>query len=331
MVFNVGNMLGNIFSTESIFFIDNPYVLSLTQETFIVNEVQSLYKKLLFDCLSRSEGLPTVKTKSANKKSTELDLSAYYDSVIVGDAGSKGLVSYLAEAMQKKTKVSLVYDTGIIREADNKEQQEIDSGKSKIGAACDFSNYIKTDILTFYFSLFYVAIGSLNSQMNISKALQIKISKLRELVGFKDAASAKKQGKAISDALKKGNSTLMDEMDKIEAMKLDTKPSGEAIDLIVSRIAGVIGMPVSYINGLISTGLTAAGQGDELVVERGLQNIFNEVFKRVSDKLLGTNLTFKKNVWGAITERLKLLPIVESSMLYDDKAKQDFAQKAINP
>lgn len=325
------NLFTGAFNTEQIFFINNPYVLTLTEVDFVKYEIEALYKKLLFDCLAHSDELPTVKTKTVNKKSTDIDLSPYYDSVIVGEAGSKGLISFLAEAMYAKNKISLVYADEIVRVPDSKEQAQIDNGKTKIGLTCDFGTYTKTDVLKFYFYLLYTGIGALNSQMNISKALQIKISKLRDLIGFKDSNAAKNQAAKISTGLKNGNSVLIDELDKIETMKLDTKPASEAIDLIVSRIAGVIGMPVSYLNGLVTTGLSAAGQGDELIIERGLQNIFNEIFKRVSDRLLGTNLTFKRNVWGLINERLKLLPVVESSTLYDDKTKKEFADKAIHP
>jgi hypothetical protein len=331
MGFNVGNMLGGIFNSEQIFFIDNPYLLTLTELNFVQYEIEAIYKKLLFDCLSRSEGLPKIKAKKVDKQSDDYDLSAYYDSVIFGEAGNLGLVSLVAKAMREQAKVYLVYDNDVIRIADEKEKGLIENGKLKNGAACNFEDYQKTHILKFYFVLLYTAISALNTQMNVSKSIQIKISKLRDLVGVKDSSGIEKQAKKISAALKKGNSVLMDELDKIESMKLDTKPATEAMDIIISRLAAVIGMPVSYLNGVVATGLAATGQGDEMVVERGLQNMFNEVFKRVSDKLLGTNLKFKTNVWGMITERLKLLPIVESSTLYSEKEKKEFAQKAINP
>lgn len=331
MAFKVGNMLGGIFSTEQIFFIDNPYILSLSEINFVAYEVEAIYKKILFDCLSRSDGLPKKKVKKVDKQSQEEDLSAYYDSVVVGESGSKGLISLIAKAMREMKKIYLVFMDDIIRLADDKEIAQIDKGVAGKWAACDFSDYKKTEILSFYFILLYTAISALNTQMNVSKSLKIKISKLRELVGNRDSANAKKQAKEISGALKKGSSVLMDELDTIESMKLDTKPAVEAMDIIVSRLAAVVGMPVSYLNGIVATGLSTTGQGDEMVIERGIQNMFNEVFKRISDKLLSTNLTFKKNVWGMITERLKLLPIVESSTLYTDQEKKDFAQKAINP
>lgn len=331
MSFNVGNLFGGAFGTEQVYFFDNPYLLALRETDYIRYEIESLYKKLLFDCLSRSEGILKAKTKSTSQAAQEIDLSPYYDSVIVGDAGSKGMVSLLANAMAEKKKISIVYADQIIRLATPDEEKLIDSGKPSKGVACDFSNYLKSDILTVYFSLLYQAIISLNSHLKITKSLQVKISKLRELVGLKDARIANDQAKKLSAGLKDGKSVLIDELDSIESMKLDTEPASKAIELITSRVAGVIGMPVSYLNGQVATGLSAAGQGDELVIERGLQNIFNEVFKRVSDKVLGTNLKFKKNVWGMIAERLKLLPIVESSALYDDAAKKEFADKAINP
>lgn len=319
----------NSFDSEVLFFIDNPYVLTLNEISFVDNELDSLYKKLLFDCLSKSDGLPGMKKKKVNDTDQGVDLSPYYDSVVVGDAGAKGLISFIAEGMRKKEKVSLVYDAGVVRAPDTKEQEAVDKGT--LGIICDFSGYLKTDILKFYFSLFYTAVSALNSQMNVSKALQIKISKLRDLIGLKDKNAAVSQARGISTALKKGSSVLIDELDTIETMKLDTKPASETIDFLISRIAGVIGMPISYLTGMVSTGLTASGQGDEQVIERGLQNIFNEVFKRISDKLLGTNLTFKKNNWGLIAERLKLLPYIESSTLYTEDEKKKFAQDAIKP
>ena len=161
--------------------VPNIYPLSLEYALFVESDVENIYRKILTDCVERTEGLP---------ENTEV---AIWDNCLESEA-SKGLVSLLAEAMTKKTDLFLVYSkaVGVLRVATTQEKAAIKldyekSGKSAVGVFVSFRNYKRTDMLKIYSEMEYSILNSLNKTMNLSKAIQIKMSDMRKSVGAFDS------------------------------------------------------------------------------------------------------------------------------------------------
>src|SRR5690606_8182713 len=122
-----------------------------------------------------------------------------WDNYIQSEA-NLGLVSLLAEAMTSKADLYLVYKPSVkvLRKATPEEEQEIrrdyeKSAKSSVGVFLSFKNYRRTDMLNIYSHFEYCVLASLNKTLNLSKAIQLKMSDLRASVSLMDSNVAKEQ------------------------------------------------------------------------------------------------------------------------------------------
>ena len=301
--------------TETIY-LQKAFWLSVNEKEFVETELVGLYQKILMDCLVRSKGL--------------IDSNSYFDNCLSSES-NKGIITLLAEAMYKQGDLYLVEQSGIVRLADKDEQDKIKedyakSGKSSLGIACSFKHFRKTNILKIYYIMLYNVFDTTNSQMNISKALKVKIKGLRDLIGLSSKDSTLPQGKELVDALKQGKGILLDKEDDIEATLASLDSVNTGIELVSQRIASTVGMPISYINGELSAGLSSSGEGDSDMVERGLKPYFSSIWKPVVDSLFASDVVFASDSWRALEPRLRNLPYIESSDLLSIEAKQAYGE-----
>lgn len=297
-------------------YIDKPFQLNLADTVFVENEITGLYEKLLMDCYSRSNDLK--------------ESPIYFDNCLASE-NNQGLISLLSDAMYKKTDLFLVLKSDVIRLADTEEKTKIaedykKTGKSSIGVYCSFKDFVKTDMLKVYYSMLFNVFDTTNTQMNISKSIQVKINKLRDLVSLSAKDSTVPQAKDLVDALKNGKGIMLDKDDEIAAIMTSLDPVKAGIELVNSKVASTIGMPLSYVNGELSAGLSSSGEGDSDMVERGLKPYFNSIWKPVVDKLMDSNITFKSDSWRTLEPMLKYITVIETSDLIEKDVKAKFVK-----
>lgn len=300
----------------------SPFSLSFKREGFCQAKTELLYKRILDGCYSRSEG--------AEDKDK---IRSLFDSFEKSNS-SHGLISILAEAMRSKAQVAIVYDAGVARKATSDEQEQIkkdykDKAKSSKGVLVDFTKYYLTDLIYGYMSIIYDIMDSMNTQVGLAKALQIKINSLRATVsvGGKDDPIA--QAKVMNEALKCGESVLMDKNDTIETLTLNSDSVKNAISLVNAFLAADLGMSLSFINGELTTGMSATGEADANKDEYGFLNFFNSIFKPTCDALYSWNLQFITDDWRYTGAMLDKLIIVENSSILSDEQKQSYAERTI--
>ena len=286
------------------------FPLGLNKDDFIRADLISTYQKILTDVVERTHGL-----KEADKK-------ALWDNCLQSEANI-GLVTYLAESMTMKRDLFLVFKDQVLRVAEDKERVAIENdyktkGESTVGVFVSFKKYRRTDMLLIYSDFEYCTLSSLNKVVNLSKAVQVKISKLRSTVSLHDVEIAKAQAKEMADALEQGRAVLMDREDAIETATPDIAPTEKAISFLDSKRAWYLGLPLAYITGEQTAGIGSSGENDMRAVERGLQQYFVSIIKPVCDALFKVSVEFRSQDFRQIQSGVELgkgLTLIDDSLV----------------
>lgn len=282
------------------------FPLEILKKDFIRGDVISIYEKILTDVIERTHGLD------------DKIQQVLWDNCLQSEA-NHGLISHLAHAMADRQILFLVYDkaTSVLRRATANEEAKIradyeKSAGSSTGIFISFQKYYRTDFVRIYSALEYVTIGSLNKAMNLSKAIQFKLSDIRATVSTIDVQDMKKQGIAIATAVANGKDILIDAKDIIETAKADLTAADSASDFINQKRAFYLGLPASYICGDNDTGLGDTGESDTKATERGLKNYYMAIIKPVIEAMFaGTKTQYKSQDFRQIEQGLNALKIFE--------------------
>lgn len=291
----------------------------ILQKDFITIDVQNIYTRILTAVLERTDGV------------TDEQQALLWDNCIANES-TDGLVTLIAKAMAEKKDLFIVYDKGLklIRKATSTEQGTIEAdykarGESKAGVFITFRNYTKTDMVKIYSGLDYLTVGSLHKSMNLSKAVQIKISDLRASVALTDKAQAEGQAGLIADGLKSGRDVALDAKDIIETAKPDLTATNSSIEFIAKKLSFYLGLPASWITGESAKGLGDSGQGEAKAIERGLKTYYFSVVKPVLEAIFGIKTSFKSEDFMLIStalEAMKTFEITSDELVSQDNKRQ---------
>lgn len=281
------------------------YPLSLLMDEFIKTDVLNTYIKILTDTIERVNGLPD-----------EVE-PLLWDNCVQNES-SHGLISLLAHSMVNKNDLFLVYSrsTSVIRKATFQEQEIIKrdyqtKGGSPIGIYISFRNYRKTDMLIICSQLEYCILNSFNKTVNLSKAVQVKVSELRSSVSLNDSCIAIAQARSIARALAAGKDIFLDVKDEIVTATPDISPTTKAIEFLDSKRAFYTGLPMSYVSGLQTPGIGSTGEADMRAVERGLKQYFVSIIRPVIKAVFGITVQFKSQDFRQISSALDALRTFE--------------------
>ncbi len=313
-----GNFFGASESTEER--LVAPFNMSLCQKDFVKIKTTVLFKKILHRCYALSAG-----AKDEDK------IASLFDSLERSGA-QRGLISLLAHAMTYKEQMAIVYDTGVARKATEAEKEAIEkdykaAAKSSKGILVDFRKYWLSDLVAVYMAMIYDILVSMNTQVGLAKALQLKMSSLRGTVAANGKEEPIKQAKEINEALKAGNSVLMDKNDIVETLTLNADSVEKAFNFVCSLLAADLGVSLSFITGVLTTGMSATGEADSNADEYGFQDFFNSIFKPTCDRLYGWTLRFVSDDWRYFAAMADKLIIVENSSLLTPEQKRAFADR----
>lgn len=286
---NNGNEIADIFP------------LALAKSEFIHNDIISTYTKILTDTIDRTSGIP--------KKAEQ-----YLWDNVTGDGNQHGLITMLAVAMAYKKDLYIVYKPGIeiIREATREEEKQIKEdyeklGKSKTGVFVSFKHYKRTEMLEIWSAFEFCLLAGMNKQLNISKALLIKIDQLRSSVSLNDSDVATKQARDIASALGRGNDVLIDKNDSLELTSVNMDASKSSMDFLAQKKGWILSLPASYLTGDQTGGIGSTGENDSRAVENGLKQYFLSIIKPVCDLLFNVDCKFKSRDFRNMTTALEVL------------------------
>ncbi len=281
------------------------FPLGISENDFITIDVMNTYTKILTDVIERSDGL------------TEDQKLCLWDNCLQSNS-YYGLISLLARAMTDKAELFLVFDvaTNVLRKATSDEQTKIRAdyekqAQSTIGVFVSFKTYSRTDMVRLYSALEHCTVAGLNKSMNLSKAVQIKISMLRGGVSLGDSAEATTQGKAMAQGLSNGKDILMDALDTVETAKPDLTSVKAAMEFLNEKRSFYLGLPASYITGELNSGLGDSGQADAKAIERGLKSYFFSIIKPVCKALFEVDLDFDSDDFAQITTATEVMKVFE--------------------
>lgn len=309
---------GNAYTNE----LPEIYPLALQADVFVKADMLATYVKILTDTVDRTHGIP------------EEDQHILWDNCVQSES-TEGLVTLLATAMVNKSDLYLVYKSGVLRKATNEEQQRIladykKSAESDEGVYVSFKNYKRTDMLLIYSGLEYAVLASLHKTVNVSKAVQIKISDLRKSVSLADATIALAQAQQIANALRAGMDVAVDKNDEITTATPNIEPTEKAIAFLDAKKAFILGLPLAYISGLQTGGIGSTGEADMRAVERGLKQYFVSIIQPVLKALLDVDdITFRSQDFRQLEsglEALKTFDLVSDEYL-SKQSKQEILRR----
>jgi hypothetical protein len=294
------------------------FSLGLKCDQFVDVDVMNIYSRILIDCLERTQGI------------TDKVFPLLWDNCLQNEA-PVGLVTLLAQAMTNKTELFLVYkkELNLLRPATTDEATLIredyrNRGDSALGIYVSFKNYSRTDMVKIYSSMEYCVVASLNKTMNLSKAIQFKMSEMRSSVSLTDSSVAKAQAKDIATALANGKDVLLDKNDEIFTATPDISPIERSIDFLDAKKSFYYGMPMSYIDGAQTAGIGSTGEADSKAVERGLKQYYISIVKPVIESLFGVKTSFKSNDFrqiGTALEAIKIFELTNNELISQEDKK----------
>jgi hypothetical protein len=294
------------------------FALGLKCDQFVDVDVTNVYSRILTDCIERTQGI--------NDKIFPL----LWDNCLQNES-PVGLVTLLAQAMTNKTELFLVYkkELNLLRPATTDEAIIIredyrNRGQSALGIFVSFKNYNRTDMVKIYSSMEYCVVASLNKTMNLSKAIQFKMSEMRSSVSLTDSSVAKAQAKAVAVGLSNGKDVVIDKNDEIFTATPDISPIERSIDFLDAKKSFYYGMPMSYIDGAQTAGIGSTGEADSKAVERGLKQYYISIVKPVTESLFGVKTSFKSNDFrqiGSALEAIKTFELTSDELISQDDKK----------
>lgn len=277
------------------------FPLSANKTEFLKNDILSTYQKILTDTIDRTFGIP----KAAQW--------ALWDNVVESE-NNEGLVTLIATAMADQTELFIVYkpSIGVIRKATREEQDLIKkdyekSGKSELGVFVSFKRYKRTSMLKIWSEFEFCLLAGMNKQLNLSKAMQIKVNELRSSIALNDSEIAIDQAKSVATALRNGNDVLIDKNDQIEVLTVNMDASEKSMQFLANKKAWVLSMPASYITGEQTGGIGSSGENDSRAIEKGLKQYFVSIIKPVCDLLFDVECKFKTQDFRNISSALEVL------------------------
>ena len=295
--------------------------LSLNEKNFVDYMVSDLYQSILTMCFDK------IIFPDAEQDFKDKITPSFYDNLSV-EGINKGIIKNLAYGITQNQKVFLVNasagDNIIVRQGTQEELQkyEKEQGNIKNQIQMDFTKYNQSKALKLFYSMIYWIIRATNTNVKISNSVLVKIAKLRELVAKEDAEDVIKQAKEINDAIKKGNSIIADKDDTMERLEINSQATKDALDVAFSLVSGLIKMPLSFVNGELTTGLTQTGDSDNLAIERGLKNYYYTILKPCTEKLFETKTRFSSDNTAKLKTLIGILPQLELSTLLTDEEKR---------
>lgn len=295
--------------------------LSLKETEFVDYMVSDLYQSIFTMCFDK------IIFPDAEKDFKDKITPSFYDNLSV-EGINKGIIKNLAYGIVQNQKVFLVNasagDNIIVRQGTQEELQkyEKEQGNIKNQIQMDFTKYNQSKALKLFYSMIYWIIRATNTNVKISNSVLVKIAKLRELVAKEDADDVIKQAKEINDAIKRGNSIIADKDDTMERLEINSQATKDALDVAFSLVSGLIKMPLSFVNGELTTGLTQTGDSDNLAIERGLKNYYYTILKPCTEKLFDTKTRFTSDNTAKLKTLIGILPQLELSTLLTDDEKR---------
>ncbi len=288
------------------------FPIELRKESFVEIDVINIFQKILTDVFERTHGLSDEQTETL------------WDNCVQSEA-NHGLISLLARGMAYRQELFLVYDPAInvLRRATPVEQQTIKldyqkSGESAVGVYLSFQHYLKADLVRLYSALEYCTISSLNKALNLSTAIQLKMSDMRQTASLMDKAELVEQAKRIATSLGRGKDILIDAKDVIENAMPDLSSVEASVEYLNEKRAFYLGMPASYLCGEQTTGIGTTGEADTKAVERGLKNYYYSIVKPVLEALFDVNPSYKSQDFRMIDQAnnlLKTFAITDESII----------------
>ncbi len=299
------------------------FPLALAADDFVKSDILSTYARILTDTMDRTHGL---------KEDLEPLL---WDSCVQSDA-THGLISLLAEAMTSMSELFIVYapSAKVVRKATQLEQDKIRAdyktkGESSTGVFISFKHYRRTEMLRIYSTFEHCVLASLNKNLNVAKALQVKINDLRPSTSLADSSVAINQAKSIAEALRKGQDVLLDGKDVIDSASPNTEPTEKAMTFLDNKKAFILSLPLAYIKGEQTGGMNSTGEADMRAVERGLKQYYESILRPTLKALFGADTEFRTQDFREVTAALEVVKTFDlvSNENISPEAKQEITSR----
>lgn len=249
----------------------------------------------------------------------------------IADAIARGADLYLVwkGSLQEKDKKKWVF----IREATPEEKVMMDK-KVKEGEALPQGYSIfngrsidEACLVNAANRLLYLNLQSSEVQMLTAGSPIFRIKDLTRNVALSDSQKVIEQGQNMRDGIISGNGAMMDSESNIDLLSPSVDASSKAFDNYVNLISLYLGLPKSFVIGVLTSGSMNAGEADSVSVENGLRPVKLAIVDVLLDQLFGIFLDFKKDYSRYLYRLNTILSWIESTTLLSKKEKIDYMKK----
>ena len=284
--------------------------MTIASAAFIEAKGQSIYRRIFTGCLNRTKGLPPD------------DYRACLDNPSEDSNNVNGLISLMADAMQSKKNLEIVYKEGIIRKALN-----TDDKKDII--KFNFAPFFKTvDLVNFWLAFLYEIIKASYTGIKMSQAIIIKYAKMRESIARKESSYLQQMGTAIKNAIIGGAGAAIDAEDQIMTVAFNFEPTKASMAAYFTLIANELMLPSSEITGEFTSGIGTTGEVDVEALDEAYRKWWSTPFLPIIMEVFkNKDIKFKTNNWRKLQGNSDTLIAIENSGLISDEKKKELANE----
>ena len=96
-------------------------------------------------------------------------------------------------------------------------------------------------------------------------------------------------------------------------------------------LASVLGLSMSFVSGVLTSGMSATGDADINYEDAGIKDYWTSIWRPIMLKLYGEkNVKYRTDRWRTIGQKLQNLILIENSTLISDEQKMEYAQDILN-
>lgn len=288
--------------------------MHLNCANWVAYAIDNFYKQIFYDVLAVTNGLSN-KQKSIMYNNSSVDYRSKY-----------GLIHYLVEGYTSGNHfaLQLVENEGrpFVKKINSYNLNNDDILKNGI-VRVDFQHFSEPAQMRQLFYLQYNVLQYIHAGISVSATPTLKISDLRKANTTSNKEALQKQVAEIGQSFTSaGQIITLDGGDSIDFSSFDALPAEKLNDIIIGLMSTVTRLPKSYIGANRSSSLGDSGLADDKQFFKSISRYFNEIFKPVTDQILGTDVTFSTTTRDRITWQLDALNQLDTVENIDDQQRQ---------
>lgn len=307
----------------------------LTCQEFVKIQKNNFMSKLLFDIFNRLSGIDEeLKDLIIDDTNINYNINSLFGYIAKAFTHSSTVVIALKEF--KDLNINQYDCTEYFNESTYVLTENFTKNEDKKYICIDFSCNYLSQLLDIIYSISFQIFQGMFSGASMSNAVIIQKYGLNTL-------NPNLRDQLINDLTTVKNAInsfgsqfgVLDAQDKIELVKPIKDTYTEYTKILDSALANATGLPMSYINGVLSGSLSTTGEGDKIQLDNALRAFYERnVSKYIKLLCLHLNkdfqeISFINDIVGRFTDFAQYIPNLETTTLLSENDKKTILYHAV--